>query len=48
MRRIFDEDLSEKMMMMMFGIEIGRDADAFFSDLVFGFLMMHYIGNGSN
>jgi len=25
------------------GFEIGRDAGAFFSDLEFGFLLMHYI-----
>ena len=25
-------------------VEIGRDATAFFSDLDFGFLLMHYIG----
>jgi len=28
---------------MMEGSEIGRDAGAFFSDLEFGFLLMHYI-----
>jgi hypothetical protein len=26
-------------------VEIGRDAAAFFSDLNFGFLLMHYIQN---
>jgi len=25
------------------GVEIGRDAGAFFSDLEFGFFLMHYI-----
>lgn len=30
------------------GVEIGRDAAAFFSDLDFGFLLMHYICAESN
>jgi len=29
-------------------VEIGRDAGAFFSDLKFGFLMMHYIRENRN